>query len=339
MPWDTAQKALQAEDIPRSRGWDLTIAKLSKFDWNDEYLDVLRRIYLDSVFCGEKSVSFYHLSDSEISELRTLADEAQPTESILADCFPLPLNDKILGTQIPQKQKLISVERTDEAIALVYSGIFSIEVRHHYTEEDIPTELEEFFSDCKEVIGVKEVKMQSFDILWIPHHSNVVSLRVDSPRGVQKDTILRMQANLQDIIEKSFDNIIKDKQINLFPLIDAIYSDKTKGNVVELAFSTKTASLKHERMRRTGTCLRKEIYHKAGLAALNGKIDPYRISVEWPRVIGPDLESVSELSLIGRSRMTLDETPFLGHAILRRCTDVSDFENVVSTVLKMLQDI
>jgi hypothetical protein len=51
--------------------------------------------------------------------------------------------------------------------------------------------------------------------------------------------------------------------VNLFPLIDTLYRSN-EGRVVELGFGTTTASLKHERMRRTQTCLRKETYHKGG---------------------------------------------------------------------------
>lgn len=335
MPWETAQRALMSADLPRGRGWDQTIAKLLERDWSVEEVAELARLYKEHLLCGEKSVSFYNLSPANMGKLRDAVAKAEIEPGTLTDTYPFPIEQDALEASKPSKPVLVAVEKDDDAIAVIFSSIRQVIIREEIPVDALPEETAKALSNFSEVIGLKKVKIQSFEVLWVPHEGNLVTVLVDCPKGLPQEGVGFIHTCLQEKIGNLFGKGLFDAPINLFPLIEALYKDKTQGNVVELAFGTTTASIKHEKMRRSGTCLRAEIYHKAGMEALNGEIEPFRISIEWPCQLG-NVVTTPELSLNGRSEMTLATNPTLTAGIVRKCMGRLDFDTVRSKVLPLM---
>jgi hypothetical protein len=193
------------------------------------------------------------------------------------------------------------------------------------------TDLKEgLYDEYEEVYGLKQIRHQAMDIVWIPTHGNYIDVRIDFPQGMHRDVGEAAQA----FVKSEFLKLIGDDglsvPVNLFPLINKIYRTPKEGVVVELAFGTTTASSKHEKMRRKAQCLREETYHKGGKAALNTPIEPYRLSVLWKILIGQKKYSTPELSLNSSSRMSADAQPALVDAVIRNCMGRADFDHVKS---------
>ncbi|WP_139332986.1 hypothetical protein [Insolitispirillum peregrinum] len=335
MPWETAQKVLVSADLPRGRGWDQTTAKLLEKDWSAEEIAELTRLYKEHLLCGEKSVSFYNLSPESMVKLRDAVAKAEIEPGILTDTYPFPIEQGALEASKPSKPVLLAVEKDDDAIAVIFSSIRQVIIREEISFDDLPEETAEILSGFSEVIGLKKVKIQSFEVLWVPHEGNLVTVLVDCPRGLPQEGVGFIHACLQERFAKLFGEGLFEAPINLFPLIEALYKDRTQGNVVELAFCTTTASIKHEKMRRSGTCLRTEIYHKAGMQALNGEIEPFRISIEWLCQVGV-VVTKPELSLNSRSELTLATNPILTAGVVRKCMGRLDFDAVRSKILPLM---
>jgi hypothetical protein len=121
-------------------------------------------------------------------------------------------------------------------------------------------------------------------------------------------------------------------------LINQIYKSATEGQVVELAFGTTTASLKHERMRRRAMCLRKEAYHIGGKAALAAPIEPYRLSVVWKLPLANGF-STPELGLYSSSFAAGSRNPTLTDAVIRKCMGANDFAHVESRIEHFLSTL
>jgi hypothetical protein len=102
------------------------------------------------------------------------------------------------------------------------------------------------------------------DVLWIPAADKFVELRIDSPKGFHKDVTAIAEGQIIQKVNELVNEDVFKKPVNLFPSIRSIYSDPSEGIIVELAFGTSTASLKHEKMRRRHLDLRTAVYHQAG---------------------------------------------------------------------------
>ena len=51
----------------------------------------------------------------------------------------------------------------------------------------MPSRTTEELAVYDEIIGVRHIRHQAMDVLWIPAMDNFVELRIDSPKGFHKD--------------------------------------------------------------------------------------------------------------------------------------------------------
>lgn len=85
-------------------------------------------------------------------------------------------------------------------------------------------------------------------------------------------------------------------------------------------------------MRRNRTCLRQEVYHVGGKAALATQIEPYKLSIKYRRPIDENRSSSPELNLHSSVRSASGRAPFLTDAVIRRCAGLEDYQLVRSRV-------
>lgn len=332
VPWDTAKKILKDKDLPRGRGWSATRAKLEEALKGDEHTEaVLRDALVEHMLSGEKCVSFYQLKSEAAALLRNRLLETRVEKTP----FPYLLSKSEIDRAPLSKPRLVAIETIGSDIAAVFSSVRMVEIQETIEIEKLSKAEAGKLADYSEVVGVRREKKQTFDVMWLPLSGDRMELRIDAPKGLPHEMAHVARQQLTSAVENSF-SLTLPTPVNMFPLVKKLYDDPSEGQVVELTFHTTTASLKHERMRRRKSCLRKEIYHMAGKQALNGKISAYRLSVQWPRDRGKKNVSIPELSINGTIHMLHETHPFLGDVTLRGCMDTDDYNFVQQRILHHL---
>ena len=335
IPWSVAQRIFQSAGLPRGQGWDKTLERLrnvdpAPFGVESEVEDALVEHY----HCGEKTVRLFHVSSERRGAIREKLDRVKIGHSVFGDYFPLLVPVEKLPDE-PLAPVLISVEKSDAGTTAVLASVRTISVREVLDRNSMPDSTTEELSAYDEIIGVRHIRHQAMDVLWIPAKEKFVELRIDSPRGFHKDAVVIAVEQTIQSVNKIVGEGNFDKPVNLFPLIHSIYSTPTEGTVVELAFGTSTASLKHEKMRRRRLDLRAEVYHKAGKQALGTAIEPHHLSVVW-FIHSPQRESAPELSLNASARTAASSNAALYLAEIRNCTSESDYDFVRSRMIAHL---
>jgi hypothetical protein len=334
MPWPVGQRVLRENNLPRGRGWDNTLEHFRDRDADySKKLDALEAALKEHFLCGEKLVQFYEVSKSVSRDLVERLRSTRIPNSPFKAAYPSVLPEAELE-RVPSTPTLVAVETTDDGVAAVFASARSVELR-----EPVPHSArlaDALLSKYDEIIGVKHVRQQAMDVVSVSAKNPHVSIRVDYPHGLHRD----VGEAAQCVVKTEFAKIVKNDQlpvlpINLFPLINKMYKQRGEGVVVELAFGTTTASLKHEKMRRRVSCLREETYHKGGKAALRTPIEPYRLSIIWLRPL-KDGFSRPELGLYSTAAMVGSPIPVLREAVIRKCMGISDFDHVTSRMSHFL---
>lgn len=331
MPWQVATTVFDWLDVQPSRGWDATVERYSDAKGMQDQADRLSTAFKEHIVAGEKTLRIYKVNSIERQSIIQWLHANKPKESLSVDTYYR--DDADIRKADAKLPKLIAVEAFDTGVAGIFEAIRETEIRETIDPSRIrglDNSSEEKFS---QVIGVKVEKKQLFDVLWIPTSGDRIDIRTDSPLGTTIDTENAGHQALMKAIIQGFGTDIFKYQINLYPLIRSIYEDSKEGLVAELGFITSTGSVKHEKMRRSGTCLRTEIYHKAGKAALSKKIEPFKLSVRWHvNHVGYTASTLPELSLRGSTRLLHMTSPIMYDALIRGCAGVADFEYVRARV-------
>jgi hypothetical protein len=266
--------------------------------------------------------------------MRTFLRNAKVGDSVFAEAYPFPLSEGDLESAPLSKHELVGVQDTGNGIAAIFSSVRISEVRVSLNSDNVSAAVREFLDGYNEVIVVKNNKLQAFDVLWVPNNGDTIEVRVDAPIGTPQEVSIYAQNALRSAIQNSL-KLALGSPINLFPLIDRIYRAANEGVVVELAFTTDTASLKHEKMRRRNLCLRSEVYHVGGTAAVAGQIEPFKLGVQWAGTSG--IKSFSpELTLFSTARDLHGPEPVLHDGAIRKCVGLDDYSLIQSKIATYL---
>lgn len=328
MPWTIARKVLEENKVDRSQGWERTKKRLAEgeppaSDKNEQLLSSLT----EHILCGEKLVRLYELPNEEIAAFRALAHSLDIPDSPAKACYPLSLNDdELKNTQIGHT--LVARHEFPHGLALVLSTVRVVVTREPLDAASFSGEAADILSQYDEIVGLKNRRLQTMDVVWIPSEGQHVELRSDFPKQLPHQAAEAGQTSIKLALGKLLGTDFLHSSVNLFPLIPAMYHNRTEGSVVELAFGTTTASIKHEKMRRGSISLRDEDYHKGGIAALDAPISPFKISIEWKRDLGDGLSSSPELSLHSTTRDGAAAVGVLVDAVVRNCVGTDDFAYV-----------
>lgn len=335
VPWQVGQRILAENDIPRSMGWDRTVNSFEKNALSEDQEILVSNAMREHILCGEKLVQFFPTASEDMSALRTIALSLEIPTSEFRDAYPSLLSEDSLKLA-PNTPTLVARENNDDGIGLVFASVRVITVREEVHLNDLGEKTPEALSGFDEIVGVKNVRLQALDIVWIPHEGGHVDTRIDYPKGMHSDVAHVAAERLREAFNAAVGYEALTIPDNLFPLINRIYRDPEEGHVVELGFGTTTKSVKDEKMRGRNSDLRKEPYHIGGKDNLETDIEPFRISVSWDRSIAPKITSTPELSIHGNSRIGLSDNPMVTAAIIRRCMGLADFEYVRDRINKHL---
>lgn len=336
MPWQVGQKLLATMGLPRGQGWAKTVKRLSEKDpLVAQQESALQGALIEHYLSGEKLVRLFEVPADEMQVLRESLTAAEIVPSAFSQHYP----DLAPKAELPPglgKPVLVAVHAAEGGIAAIFASVRALVVREELDKSDLPQGMADALEDFDELVGVRHIKWQAMDVIWVPSEGNLIDLRVDSPIGMHQATGEVALDQLKDAMVRATGFVISVPAKNLFPLIDRIYNADAEGLVVELAFGTSTASLKHERMRRRKTCLRQEAYHVGGKTALESEIEIHRLSVIWKRPLGDERYSYPELTLNATARSAGAAVPLLTSAIVRDCIGREDFDHVRSKILEYL---
>ncbi|MHC2106468.1 hypothetical protein [Methylobacterium sp. CM6246] len=328
MPWQVASTVFNWLDIQPSKGWDSTVEKYHEAKGYEDEAARLLTAYREHIVSGEKAVRIYAQPKTTCDAVRAWLLSRQegltdPNRYLFRDVTEIK-------SLTPTEPRLISVESFATGLAGVYESIRVTEIRERIDPRRLSRQDGQTLDDFQELIGVRLEKKQLFDVVWVPHTGTRIDIRVDSPVGTTIENQGAAHLALAKKFTAEFGKDLFKVPINLFPLIKAMYEDPNEGMVAELGFATSTGSVKIEKMRRAHTCLRRELYHKAGKAALSRGIEPFKLSVRWQAMYEEKARSHLELSLKGNTRLLHMTVPLLYDADIRGCAGIADFEYVRS---------
>jgi hypothetical protein len=329
MPWSAAQKAFMADGIPRSRGWDLTVARLSAPGaLNPDQIGAAQQILIEHEVCGEKLVRVYEVDLATKAALIEQLRSVEVQESVFSSCFPAVLTEEEIAAHFPVPLTLVAVLEVGEGVAAIFAATRGLTFREEVDREGLPPAAREALAGYDEVLGIRQEKRQIFDVVFVPFDGNRVDVRVDFPDGMLRGAAQAAHIQVRHAFNVLVGHEVLGVPINLFPLIGNMYHASREGTVVELAFGTTTASTKYERMRRQHLCLREEIYHRAGSDALDAPIEPFRLSIQWSVELGEEAQSRPELSFQSTQRVRDSENPALFDVVVRNVTGCRDYDFV-----------
>ncbi|MBB4389939.1 hypothetical protein GGE61_006305 [Rhizobium leguminosarum] len=330
-PWPVGRRIFADIGITRGQGWNNTLNKVAENPRkSEEKIDELLDALKSHQICGEKLVSFYEFDAATLGPMREKLAGLEPQDTVFSRRYPSTLSQDELKAA-PSGLVLTSVETQEGGLAVVFSSARVTTVRERIDVESLDAEMTSVFDDYEEVIGVKTIRFHAFDVIWIPIEGETLDVRIDFPEGTLSEVaIAARKMVIAELVRLT--GAVVPEPINMFPLIDRMYSDGSEGTVVELGFGTTTASLKHEKMRRRKLDLRNETYHKGGKAALDTPIEPFKLSIRWHRAIGKKLASEPELGLNSNSRAAGSSKPVLDRVVIRRCMGSDDYDHVRSRI-------
>lgn len=336
VPWEVAQKCLNDLELHPGLGWDRSITKiLALRDLNEHDTAAIMACLREHIICGEKLSRFYRLDVGSVDALREALVNAQITASDSAMAFPALLSAEELARE-HEEPHLIAVERMPAGIAAIFSSARVTEIRESLDLQVVALSAPEIFSSYDDIVGVKLVRWQAFDVVWVPSEGEMVDVRIDFPRGMTQEAAAVANRHLVEGLGAIVGQDCLGDYINLFPLIERIYNDASEGRVVELGFGTTTASVKHERMRRRHLNLRGEDYHVAGKAGLKTPIEAFRLAVEWDIQENGTIAAQPEALFNGSARLTMTANPVLPDVIIRKCRGLTDYQFVRERIVNHL---
>lgn len=334
MPWSTGVRMLKAANLPTGQGWKKTTDRL-KAIVDGQIEDSLRDILQEHVLCGEKFTKFYRVDAAAKNGLIKWIERQVIESNPVVDNFPGISSVEQLRA-LEQPHTLVAKVSNDEGIGLVYTSEIKITVREVISEYEVFSDPDEMKEAYDEVVGLKFKSIQLFNVVWVSHEDEIIEIRVDSPKGLPLETAHEIHSRLKAMLNQQAGGPLQDA-LDLFPLIESLYEADKDGTVVELGFTTSTGSVKLEKMRRTMTCLREELYHLGGKRELKTKIAPYRISVKWGFGIdGTQFQPELTLAGTSRGRYSAANGPArqgVSGATISNCAGMIDYNHVRDRII------
>lgn len=197
MPWPVGQRILRELELPRGRGWQNTIDRVS--DASEDYsgkAEALEAALKEHLLCGEKLVRYYAATKKAAKEIADALSTKRIPASPFKDSYPLLLSEGQLD-DYSTDSILVAVEQTDDGVAAVFASVRSMMFREQVSKSKLPEDARQALEQYDELLGVRYVRSQALDIVAISTKSGVVSVRTDFPVGIHRDIGEAMQSRLK----------------------------------------------------------------------------------------------------------------------------------------------
>lgn len=326
-----ARRVLASNGFPKGSGWKQIRDKLkdaaiaSKADY-DGLQNSLREILIST----DKSCRIFELDSAQVAKLRTTVKSlAIQQSSVFTTHFPMPVPDNILASLPSQSPVPVAKFQTPNVTGLLFSSVRVIDVREHLSAAQFGGNLPSGFD---EVIGIKRVKVQTFDVVMISKTRPYAYVLTDAYQDASVTMRRALQSSVADAVNTSAKSKILQTPVNILPTVEPLYKSGT-GEVKNLLYITTTSSGKAEWMRGSGNCLRKELAHKAGMAAISKGFQAYGIEIEWPLDEVEGYIPRPSLSVLGQYRLTYEANPRLEEATVWGCATLTELEFVLKELM------
>ncbi|MBS0988818.1 hypothetical protein JK182_09100 [Acetobacter okinawensis] len=322
---------LAANGFPKGSGWDQISEKLKdKSVAAKANYAGLKASLRELLIVNDKNIRVCKLKNADATALRDKISVACINQnSVFATHFPLPVPDNILHGMPEQAPIPVAKFQCDGVVGVLFSSIMVVEQRETIHAGRAGKALA---ADYETIIGIKKVKIQTFDALMMSKKTNYLYVLTDAHQDQSQTARIGLQSSMAEAINNFAGSKVVNACANLFPTIQPLY-DSDSGFVKTLSWATTTSSGKYEWMRGGGVCLREEIAHKAAIGALGGGFKIYGIELEWglDEVMGYTPRPM--LSVVGVYRMLYETKPHLGDATVWGCASLNEFEFILKELM------
>lgn len=330
IPYQQAKDYLGSNSVPNAVGWDALISGVLslKPPLAQQVIDKLHAALTDSHIVGRKSVSVYELPDGAMVALRSAVASHAWQANAFSSEYPYGLSD-VNAPGMPSESEWMEAGLISctQGSALILSAVRTYEVRSPIDYSVLPKPARDALDEYDEVVGLRKVRSQVFDCLWVPSTGNRIAILIDQPDGVGKGFAGAGHAALRKFAEVNFH--MKLTPIDLFDAVPGLYTTAGDGTVVELAFQTDASGVKSAKMRKKNTCIRTDLFQVGGENAVQKQIYPYRIGVSWSISKTPSFKSEPELFIDGKARMLSTQAGRLYQASMFKLWDIADLQFVL----------
>ncbi|WP_430427875.1 hypothetical protein [Parasphingorhabdus sp.] len=331
IPFQQARKMLVQNGFPTGLGWDDIYQKLNdKSAQASADVAGLYDAYLETLIASQKAMHTYKIKDADANAIRNQISSLSIPSNVFSKRFPYILSNAEIKNTAAGPPKLAGQIDLVDGTALIFCSIRELELRDEIKTNLIPKTLRDNYT---KVIGVKIERHQTFDVVLIPKTGGTVKMLTDAPSGVNGQAISGSLFSIRTAMNSFAGAKLFHKPINLYPTIRPFYNSN-EGIVQRLGYSTTTSSIKSEKMRGAGKCLRTELFHKSGMAALNkSDFQTFEIQLAWELPSKDRFKTRPELGVFGSYRMTYATNPIVSVATVSKCLTYDEFNFVAGKLM------
>lgn len=331
VPFRVGQQILAQCGFPKGRSWVAIEEKLEEADVERraDYVK-LETAFIESLIVSEKSIALFRLDEESMKRVYTGVDALAKSlpETEFRAAFPYSLTEDRLWAA-PAPPVPVAVYEWEKVTVVVFCGPRMLESR-----EELPAAAFDGGDRYSSIIGIRRTVVQSFSAVVVPHIGDTIEVYIDAPFDVPTKPIELDHLSVAIAFNKAINFNALMKRMNLFPAISPLYSSE-EGMVSHLGHTVST-SVKHEKMRGAGRCVREELFHAGGFQAVDGQITPFSIGVVWGLDDETSTSSNPSLDIEGTYMMTYQANPVVDLAYVRKCASYNDAEFVVDRLLNYL---
>ncbi len=331
LPFRVAQRILSATGFPKGKSWTAIEDKITDGEQGGSY-SALETAYIESLVVSEKSVSLYELSDDQMQAAykACAAIEKSIPDSPFKVLFPYSLTETELSSVSTTYPTVVASVEYQKATSIIYAYPRIIETRVELPTSALALDSGQFSS----VIAIERKVVQAFSAIVLPHFGNIIEVYVDDPVGSSSKIIDIEHLSMAIAFNNAVGASLLKGRVNLYSAIGGLYASE-EGMVTHLGHTVAT-SVKHEKMRGAGRCVRRELFHAGGVEAVHGEITPFSIEVVWGNEDESMTASNPSVSIDGTYMMTYQASPNIDIATLRKCATYEDASFVIGKVLAHL---
>lgn len=325
--WHDGRRVIVNAGLSASQGWERTIARFTGEDVADANGDALKAGLIQHILSAEKVVRIYDVGSDGVAQVRAWVRDQLVPDSEFAEAFPADLDISQLTAKHPVMVAKLS---NGDGDFLVFTVIREFDVREPIQMDGLTDQLRRALGEFSSLVGMKKVRRQVFDVLWVPTSGDTVVAATDAPKDMPFEFSLESHSKLRSALYRALG--VMPTPTNLFHAILNSYHS-TLGKVVRMSFVTDSGSVKQEHMKQD--CLRVEPFHVGGSDAVEGAIYPYSISIRWESGTPDELEWSPEMTIHGRAALVSSTDPVIYEAVLRNSLDIGDMAVLVGNLIDL----
>lgn len=340
LPWPLARLAFIASDLPTSTGGKASVQAVLELYATQPAIvfpkiQKLNDWLKEAVACGSCLVTFFRCSASAKKKILRGLESALDSATLVESQYPLLGDSGDIDVS-----NIVAVEKFDSGVSYIFETR-----RRFYQTTEIPAtslkdEVQALYPHLETLKGFKEITRVFYDSIFVTSDGDTLEVRMDTSGGMNGTDLDSARRNFITTLEKYAPNLFPRKffssPINLFPLVDQVYSDKKDGDLVEMQFVTNTGFVRSAKRKKGLTDLRKERYHSAGVKAEKLILNPYKVANEYKVQMAKFVVTQPKMVLPGKYEMYRKSSIHLHYLFIQRALGHKDCEYVLARIRRRL---